>query len=852
MGKLQNPIFGDMLRTYRHSAGLTHEELATRSHLSVRGISDLERGLIHCPRRETVRLLAMALQLAPVDRERLEAATHPSDGLPTDSKTVRPSSSSGDAAHPPSAGVPTNLPAQLSSFVGRDREVRELSARLRTLGEPRLLTLIGVGGCGKTRLALRVAAEVGQVYPDGVWFVDLAPLVDPALVVSAVATTLGIAEPPDGWASATLVTALRSRHSLLVLDNCEHLVDTIARLAEDLLRGCRQLRILATSRESLRLPSEVTWSVLPLTIPLAQAAPTVESLLASESGQLMVGRAVAIAPSFSPTPENAGAIAQICRQLDGLPLAIELAAAQLRLLDVDQITTRLNSRFQFLTRGTRTAPRRHQTLRALMDWSYELLSPGERAVLRRLAVFAGTWTLEAAEAVCSAGECEIGGGERLGLPPISRENVVGLLTRLADKSLIVVDRTGGERRYRLLETIRQYGEEKLRETGEAAQVRSRQRDYYVALSEAAFPELNGPRHGAWMARLLAEHDNLRAALAWCRRHRRSATKGLRLLANLGWYFVSSHRFGEGCQWLDEFLALSPARNAVRARALLANARLRLFRGDVAEARRNCAEGLAVTREIGDELATLQLNAKLAQVEASEGNYGNAQTRLEACLAGARAQGDVEQIRDWTRDLGTVAIVAGDDERARALLEESLVLARQTGNAGHVAMALLRLSDLDRWAGDLATAQARAEACRPVFRQARVAEDPVLTCLGNLARARGDFGEARLLLTDVLRRADQRGDRNLVAEKLCWLGVLAVAEGDYVRGARQVAAALAENPYFATIHMPDVRREVEASLEHARAVMGQVAFAAAWAEGQARTTEQEVALTLNQGEGRVVG
>jgi predicted ATPase len=856
MGNDGDRTFGDLLKAWRSAAGLTHEELAARARLSVRGISDLERGLIRRPRPETVRLLADALALTPADRGRLEAAARPR-GSPPESGRLVPHHDATSAAC--DVASRHNLPLELTSFVGHADDLAQLAQRLRAPEGGRLVTLTGAGGCGKTRLALRVALHCKDAYPDGLCFVDLAPLDNPALVDQSVAVMLGVVDSGRDAAATLLAAALRPRHLLLILDNCEHLVDAVARLVASLLQVCPHVRILATSREALRVPGEVAWRVRSLRVPPllplssdtgtprvdSQADDVMAALVSeSEAVQLFVERAKAVVPDFRLTGDNAVAIAQVCRRLDGLPLAIELAAARLTLLSVDQLAARLEDRFRLLSGGSRTAPRRHQTLRALIDASYELLAPVERALLRRLAVFAGGWTLlEAVEAVGAEPAGAVGPAEETGTWPQASDTVLDVLGRLVDKSLVQVDDVSGTRHYRLLETVRYYAAEKLRASGELVAVRNRHCDWYLALSDVAYRELNGRHHGVWMRRLSAEHDNLRAALAWCRQSPDGPEKGLRLAANIGWYFLSAHRFGEGCQWLDEYLALVPRRDMVRARALEAIARIHSHDGNVPAAWARSAEFLAVAREVGDERLLLAAEAQQALVEASAGHYPAAQARLERCVAQAR--GDVAARYLWTLNLGLVAIAAGDDGRARPLLQEALRLARRTGIAGFAAMVLLRLSILDRLEGDYARALRELEECCTIFQEAHIVEDHTLTGRGNLARAQGHFAEAHTQLTEALRRAYRRGDRRAVAEKLGWLGVLAVAEGDPTQGVRLMVAARTENPTIAAIHVPDARREVEAGLALARTLLGERYFARAWAAGQAMTLEQAVAGALEE-------
>ncbi len=394
--------------------------------------------------------------------------------------------------------LPNNLPRQLTSFIGRERETAEIKRQFTTTY---LLTLTGTGGSGKTRLGLQVAADVIDEFPDGVWWVDLAALADPPLVPQTVASTLSLREQPGRPLIETLLEHLQPRTLLLVLDNCEHLLFACAQLVDALLRGCPHFKTLVTSREGLGIAGETLYPVPSLSTPDPQRVPPPEQLAHYEAVQLFTERAMAIQPTFRVTQRNAEAVAQVCRRLDGIPLAVELAAARVKVLPVDQIASRLDDQFRLLTGGSRMALPRHQTLRAAMDWSHNLLSDPERTMLRRLSVFAGGWTLEAAEAVC------MGEG-------VEATDPLDLMTRLVDKSLVIAEARDGQGRYRLLETVRQYSRDRLLESGEAEVVRKRHRDFFLALGESAETHRGGPNQVMWLDRLEAEHDNLRAALEW--------------------------------------------------------------------------------------------------------------------------------------------------------------------------------------------------------------------------------------------------------------------------------------------------------------------------------------------------
>ena len=420
-----------------------------------------------------------------------------------------------------------NLPVQLTSFIGREREIEEVK---KLLSSSRLVTLTGSGGCGKTRLSLQAAAELIEEYPEGLWLVELASLTDPGLVPQTLASVLGMREVPGRPLLETLSDYLKARNLLLVLDNCEHLVEACAELASSLLGACPNLKILATSREGLGVAGETTWNVPSLSMPEPQRLPPMESLSQYEAVRLFIERAESVQPGFEVTDQNAPAVAQICHRLDGIPLAIELAAARVRVLSVEQINARLEDRFRLLTGGSRIAMPRQRTLRGAVEWSYELLSEPEHLLFNRLSVFTGGFILEAVETVCA--------GEGVGA-----DEVLDLLSLLVDKSLVMVgEGVEGEVRYRLLETLRQYGRERLAAIGEADETLRRHAAFFFALAEEAGQVQSqtialGPQEAAWLDRLEQEHDNLRAALGWCVESGEAET-GLRL--GEGIFFSGGH------------------------------------------------------------------------------------------------------------------------------------------------------------------------------------------------------------------------------------------------------------------------------------------------------------------------
>ena len=518
-------------------------------------------------------------------------ATHPTSDAPAEDRGQLKEFLRRRGSSPPPYN---NLPLQLTSFVGREREVAEVERLLAK--EARLLTLTGPGGSGKTRLALAAVSRLTERFEDGVWWVELAPISDSTLVAQAVAQVLMIREEPGQPLIEILARDLASTELVLVLDNCEHLLGACVRIADALLRACPNLRILATSREALSIAGERSWLVPSLSLPDPENPPALESLASYEGIRLFVERGRAVASGFGLTSENAGAVAQLCNRLDGMPLAIELAAARLRVLSVEQISRRLEDPLALLSTKDRTADTRHRTLRATLEWSHELLGEPERAMLRRLSAFAEGWELEAAEAVCS----EDG---------IEERDVLELLSNLVDKSMVVsVPDTGGALRYGMLEPVRQYGQEKLEESGEAEKVRERHARYYLALAEEAEPELK--EQGAWLERLGAEHANFRAALSWSldaedaeEPTEERAELGLRLAAALAQArFWAANSYSEGLGWLERALrASSSPPLAVRIKALDEAGYIAVWQGQYEKAVALLEESFAVSKQLGDRL-----------------------------------------------------------------------------------------------------------------------------------------------------------------------------------------------------------------------------------------------------------
>ncbi|MBA2450897.1 MAG: tetratricopeptide repeat protein, partial [Chloroflexi bacterium] len=665
---------------------------------------------------------------------------------------------------------------------------------------------------GKTRLALRVAEAVRDRFADGVWLVELAALAEPTLVAVAVAVAreLGVRDQRLRPLAEALAAYLRPRSVLLILDNCEQLLDGCATLADALLRACPRLRVLATSRARLGLGGEVAWQVPSLTVPSAGVEDATSdpgrALLSSEAGRLFVERASEARPGFELTAANAAAGGEVCRRLDGIPLAIELAAARVRVLSVEEIVARLDDRFALLTGGSRTSLPRQQTLRALVDWSHDLLADAERTLLRRLSVFAGGWTLEAAE--------RVGSGEEPAahclLP--TAHSVLDLLAGLVDKSLVVAEELDGVARYGLLETIRQYAAERLREAGEESTLRDRHCEWFLACAERAEPELVGPDQVRWLDRLEADHGNLRAALRWCLQ-RPDAESGLRFGSALWRFWEGRNHLAEGRAWLDEVLALEPpaARPVLECRAQFAAGRLALLQGDREAAGRILEPCLARGRNLGDpDLVAITL-AQLGHLNRDRGELAEARSQYEAGLRIWRERGDARGIALSLLNLGRLDLMEGATDEGRALLEESLSRYRELGDP----------TDISR----------------------------VLLFVGGIACDLGRLDEARARYAEGLRIAVRLRDRGRVCANLEGCAVLAAAEGQPERALGLAAVAATLREAIGTAMGADEQRRLEARLAPIRRALGESRCAQLFEQARGMAIDQAIAYALD-GEGEV--
>ncbi len=720
--------------------------------------------------------------------------------------------------------LPNNLPRQLTSFIGREREMAEVK---RWLFTARLLMLTGSGGCGKTRLALQVAADLVEDFADGVWMVDLTPLSDPALVPQTVASTLHVREEPGRPLLVTLSESLQPKQLLLVLDNCEHLVDACAQLAEALLRVCPNLRILATSQEPLRVAGETTWRVPSLSLPDLLHLPPLEHLTQYAAVRLFIERAVAALPDFTATNRNAPPVAQVCHRLDGIPLAIELAAARVKVLSVEQIAQRLDDRFRLLTGGGRTTPTRHQTLRAAMDWSYDLLPETERVLLRRLSVFAGGWTLEAAEAVCAADGLE-------------RSEILDLLTRVVDKSLVMAAIREGpivEARYWLLETVRQYGAELLRIAGEETSVRRRHQDFFLDLVEGS--SLRGPDQLIWLDRLKVELDNMRAALEWSKRDEGGADALLRLAASLWWFWFTQGTLNEGRSWLEGALSFSGTVSAsARAAALYGAGAIAWNQGNLKRAAELAGEALDLCRELGDRLGIIYSLSILGAVRMFQGDYTRATAMCEEALALCRELGYQWETATVLGLLGWTAQYQGAFERAEALCEESLALFRSINDKWGVATVLSHLGNTTWRRGNYTRAMALLEESVHLARE--LGHRPQLAIsLHELARVtlvQGDRERAAALEKEALMFRRDQGEMWGIAEGLEGFAAIVWAREQPERTARLLGAAAALREAIGVPLPAADLSDRDGTLAAVRAKLGDEPLAAAWAQGRAMTFE----------------
>jgi len=808
------------------------------------------------------------VSLQDLGAHRLKDLQHPSHlfqlvmaGLPAAFPPLRTL----DAAH-------HNLPVQPTPFIGREQEVKAVQHLLERDGV-RLLTLTGPGGTGKTRMALQVAAELSEGFPDGVFFVDLAPISDPALVMPTIAQTLDVKEVAGHPLLDLVIAFLREKQVLLLLDNFEQVVSAAERLPA-LLAACQELKVLVTSREVLHVSGEQEFAVPTLSLPDPKRLPDLQALSQYEAVALFIQRAQAARPAFQVTQANAAAITEICLRLDGLPLAIELAAARIKLLPPQALLARMGQRLAVLTSGARDVPERHQTLHNTIAWSYQLLDGGEQRLFRRLSIFLGGCTLEAAESVCAAlGEAD------------APRSVFDGVASLIDKSFLrQSDPEGQEPRLLMLETIREYGWECLNGSGELEETRHAHALYYLHLAEQVEPHLRSAQQAVWLARLEEEHDNLRAALRWSLDHAEKEM-ALRLGGALGYFWELCGPWSEGRTFLEQALAAGEdVTAAVRAKALGAAGVLMGMQGDFEPAMVLCQQSLALFRELGEAAGEALSLYGLGTIAWMRGNLALARELLEEALTLFRGVDDPWGITSSLISLASVALERCEYASTQARLQESLALSRKLADKRGIANSLLTWAWLLFWSeGAFEQARAMLEESVALFREVGDKElEPLgelllgfvaflqgeytrarsqleeglalfrtmgsqrgmalgLQFLGLLTFAQGEAGTARALLEESLVLFRTMGNQSMITHCLASVAIVAMAQGQRSWGVRLLGAVETVREARGVPRPPVMQGVYEQALASARAGLGEEAFAAVWAEGRKMTPEQVLSL-----------
>ena len=844
--------FGQWLRKKRRALDLSRQAFANQVGCAEVTLRRIEAGTLK-PSQDLASILLGKLGISQAELPQWISFARGISGLPVQSL--------------PQANKPiTSISTPLTSFIGREKEVKEVTD---LLSRSRLVTLTGSGGVGKTRLAIHAVANLLDELPDGVLFLDLVPISNPEQVPFILAEVLDLQLAGDSSMSITdmLVDYLRLRNALIIFDNCEHLIDGCARLVDSLLNSCKGLHILATSREALHVPGEITYRVPSLAIPVMQNN-ILEELTNVESFQLFIERAKAILPNFAVVQNNAHSIAQICQRLDGIPLAIELAAARIEMLSLEQIAGLLDDHVRLLGRGPRTVLPRHQTMRAVIDWSYELLSSKEQTLLQRLSVFAGSWTLDAAKVVCDHGD------------------ILDLLAQLVDKSLVTVNRGNDEARYGFLETIHQYAHERLAESGEAEQIRDRHLDYFLKFAQRAEPELYSKGQIEWAQKLEDEHKNMRAALEWSLQ--RNAIAGQELTGALCWSWYLNGHLREGYEWIEKMLTVSSEEETrIRAKLLSQAGWFAGMLGYYGVTRSLSEESVILFRKLGDEVGTAFPLCNLGGHFNWPSDYVlNTRLAMESLDIYRRA-GDQWGVSRALNALGYNALMHDDFEQARNFLEESLSIGRETGDYEGVAWTLLLIAGLPQIKEDVARAM---ELCAEALEFAKIVKAKpmiahILTEMGELASYIGDYQRGRQLLDEAMDVHRKMGDRVNVARAFRYLAWTARLQGDYIQArslyleslqmsqriqnqdgitatlihignlllvegspekfVRMLGAAERTVPKIRNTLLPSFGIETENFIEIAKATLDNAAYAAAYEAGQQMGFEESVAYGLKE-------
>jgi predicted ATPase/class 3 adenylate cyclase len=734
-----------------------------------------------------------------------------------------------------------NLPHSLTSFIGRERELSQIKEKLATA---RLLTLIGPGGTGKTRLSLQMGGEALPDFKDGVWLVELAPVSDPNLIPQTIAAVLGLRESPGRLLMDLVIDYLRAKQLLLILDNCEHLIDACARLADQFLRNCPDLKIMASSREALGIDGEAVYRVPSLSLPKQDEA-TREAVMGCESAQLFMDRASAANPNFQFTDENASSVAQICLRLDGIPLALELAAARVRVLSAEQIANRLDDRFRLLTGGSRTALPRQQTLQALIDWSYDLLTDSEKALFRRLAVFVGGWTLEAAEAVCAGDEIEA-------------YEVLDLLTEIVDKSLVQVDESGETIRYQRLETISQYAREKLLVTDEANRVRNRHLDYYIEFASVMEKDYINPYQYDIIDKMRLEYDNIRSALSWGVENHIEKAARLLSLSTTFWPWVMTGNTSEVQEWCSTVLS-------------------RL--------------DFVIEETAGQADDLLKLNARVlnrsSQALMNMGKHQASRAAAEKSIQLARESNDLFTLVEALGSLGHCALYAGDPEAAFDAANEGIQIGERLDAKGELIWALDAMNHIHHLKGEDDEVHKYIGRIGEILKKAGISIDPVYmggflieqavkrgdmddaerhmesmmeimlerrdnyllatmqSMFAHALRGYGDLDKAIFYYRRTIRLWQERGHRAAVAHQLECFGLIAMAQEQPARAVKLFSAAEALREVSNSVRTPDEQKEFEDAKSKLQSEMDDNEFNKVWKDGRSMSMEQAIEFALEE-------
>lgn len=827
-------MFAELLRSHRIAAGFTQEELAERAGISIRSISDMERGVPHIPRYDTLRRLVTALSLAPEDQRAFAVAAR-SPGISGPAAASLP---------PPETGRLHNVPTPLTPLIDRTQEVAQACALLAE-DDVRLLTLTGPGGVGKTRVALAVVSQLAGTFGDGTYFIDLAPLSDASLVVVAIARVLAVQASGHESLGAHLVAHMREKRALLVLDNFEHMTAATP-LLSSLLSACPTLKVLITSRTVVRIQGEHVLDVPPLPVPADEPDPPIVLLAEVPSVALFVARARQVRAEFALMAESAPAVAAICRRLDGLPLAIELAAARMSLLSPQVLLGRLEDCLHLLTCGPLDVPERQQTLRGTFVWSYGLLPDPAKVVFRRLAVFAGGCSLEAVEAVCHG-------------PALSREHILDTIEVLVGHNLVRPDHTHEHvARVSMLAVIHEFAREQLELSGEEADVRAAHACYFRAFAEEAERGLRSEQQQQWVQRLDANYDNVRQALRWAHLHQELET-GLRIIGGIGRFWLLRGYLDEGLRWIESILSLAHSTSIqaetepptelafLHAKAFHVAGTLACEQAQFSHAREWYERSLSLRRSIDDQQGIANTLNNLGEVARHTGQYARAVSFYQDSLTIKRSLGDRRGVASSLNNLGVVYLAVGEFIRARQPLSESLEIARAIGQQLSASYALTNLALVSRAQGDLPQAIALQRESLAMSRAGGDIANTVhaLINLGDMACDQHDFATALCTYREGFSLCTRSGEQAAVIAllestgHLCWL-LDRYEDAILLYG---TAARLRED-----IHSPVAPGEAETHrrrLDEVRAVVGEQRFSTIWRADCERPPEHLLSQVLGQ-------